>query len=746
METKTIASPAILKASAGLLLSVSLLAMTAHNAHAQQSATQLDTITVQGGEPAPAATAAPEEAPAPAAAESAWGPVDGLVATRSATGTKTDTPILTTPQSVSVVTADQVEQQGAQSVSEALAYTPGLFVQPQGESSRFDETRIRGFQAVQYLDGLRLPFNQFWSQPSIDPYGLERIEVLKGPSSSLYGYNAPGGLINMVSKRPTKEKFGEVVFETGTNSLLQGGFDLGGAVKENERFQYRLTGLLRDSETEVDFTKDDRFFIAPALTWTPTADTSITFLSNYGKDEGNYPQQYLPAQGTLLPNPNGRIPRSRFAGEPGFDDFEREQWWVGYALDHRVNDVWSVRQNLRYMHVDLDMDSMRGEGLVPGSLTTVNRTAFYSQAASGLFAVDNQAQANFGTGPLEHTLLLGLDYQREAGDLKFEFSAAPALNIYNPVYGMAVPPPQGVFQNNEQTLTQTGVYLQDQIEHGRWNLILSGRYDWAETDTFNLVTSTRTVQKDEDFTGRAGLSYLFDNGIAPYVAYATSFQPQSGTDALGNTFSATTGTQMEAGVKYQPPGTNALLTLSLFDIEQEDYVTFDPATFLGVQSGVVEVRGFEAEYKGDLTRNLEAIFSYAYLDSAITKSVDPDEIGRPFPMAPEHQASAWLYYTFGEGRLDGISVGGGVRYVGENFSEVSTDTPFLVEDYTLFDATVRYDLGKANPDLEGVELAVNATNLFNEYYLTYCSNSDFGNTYCSLGAGRTVTASVTKRW
>lgn len=730
------------------MVAAAAIAGVSDRALSQQApaAQQLDTINVEAQRARPSrrrmqqAPQAPQPPSAPV--ERGDGPVQGYVASQSLTGTKTDTPILETPQSISVVTQDQITDQAAQTLNQALRYTPGVFVEPNGVSSRYDETRVRGFTPVQYLDGLVLPYNQFWATSRIEPYGLERIEVLKGPASVLYGQNSPGGLMNMVSKRPTAEPLREVELQTGSLDRLQGAFDLSGPANQEKTLFYRLTGLMLDSDTAVDFTKDKRLYIAPAFTWRPNIDTTLTVLAHYGEDKGSYPHQYLPAQGTLYFNPNGRIPQSRFAGEPGFDSFDRRQYALGYAFEHHLSDVWTVRQNLRYAAADVYLNALRSEGLLP-DLTTLMRSAFNIQADVGTFTVDNQAQADFDTGVFRHKLLVGLDYMKTAGDVDIKFAfPAPSINIFNPVYGQAIPA-LGPFQKNSTDASQLGLYVQDQIRFGRWLLTLGGRYDWADNEVNNLLANTVAARDDKAHTERAGLSYIFDNGVAPYVSYSTSFQPVTDqVDAAGNPFKPTTGTQYEAGIKYQPPGTKSLFTLAAFDITQQNVVTSDPATFTATQTGEIRVRGFEAEARTSLSESLDLIAGYTYLDSETTQSTNPYEVGRVVPLTPRHQASVWGLHTFRHGPLNGFALGGGVRYVGETYSETQSPDPVLVPSYTLVDAVAQYDLGVLDPSLKGARLAVNVKNIFDKYHVTFC----YGLAYCSLGAGRTVLATLSYRW
>lgn len=703
---------------------------------AQQAAPaiRLDTIEVQGN------------------GERAGGPVDGYVATRSASGSKTDTPILEVPQTVNVVTADQIRAQGAQSVSEALRYTAGVRGEVYGGASQFDSyTQIRGFKADLFLDGTRLPDGAAtadWTTSVIEPYGLERVEVLKGPSSVLYGQSGPGGLVNMVSKRPLATPFREIQLQTGSYGRLQGAFDLSGPIDPQGQFLYRLTGLGRMSETQTDFIDDDRIFIAPAFTWRPSADTTLTVMGQYLRErDGKTSFNYLPTSGTLYPNRvNGRLPWNRYAGEPGFDRFDRDQGSVGYAFEHRFNDVLTFSQNLRYTQNDVYLRALNRNGELLADNRTLNRAAFRIDATARAFTLDNRLQAKFGTGPLTHTALIGLDYRNEISQYDVGRGPAASIQIFNPVYGAAIADPGINFQRKDAELRQLGFYLQDQIKLDRWIVTLSGRYDIADvkTRTHTLTTNTlvRSKANDRAFSGRAGLSYVFDNGLAPYVSVSTSFQPTAETDFFGGAFKPLTATQYEAGIKYQPNWINASLTAAVFDIRQQNTLTADPNPahpFARVQLGEVSVRGFDVEARAQLTEGLGLIASYAFLDHEITRSSVVADIGKRLPSTPMHQGSLWADYTIRGGALAGLGFGGGVRFVGSTYDTANT---VRIPSYTLVDASLSYDLGKAVPALNGAKLSVVARNLFDRYYVSQCGNVPG----CTLGSRRSVLATLTYRW
>lgn len=664
------------------------------------------------------------------------GPIKGYVPTRSAGGTKTNTSLLETPQAISIVGREQIADQRAQTIVEALRYTAGVSTNINPNDTRFESIRIRGFEPVLYLDGMQLPYgSQLFGRPKVDPFMLDRVEVLKGPSSALYGQIAPGGMINMISLLPTTTPVRMIEFQADSFGRAQAGFDVGGPTDAKGDLLYRITGVIHGGGTQIDHVDDFRGAIAPSFTWKPDLDTTLTVLGSFQKDDGGVSIQFLPASGTLYPSVNGPIPINRFVGEPGFNQFTRTQYWAGYQFEHQINNTWTVRQNLRYAALDTEVKAVMGAGLANPS--TLNRFAFVVPEKADAFTVDNQAEARFNTGSLSHIALFGLDYRHTSSEFSQYFGAAPPINLYNPAYGtpVAFPP---LSSRSAQKQDQLGLYVQDQIAFDRWRLTLSGRHDWVSTEGVDYIKKTTQNQSDSAFSGRAGLNYLFDSGVSPYVAYARSFQPSTAATASGVPFKPTTGEQYEVGVKYQPVGTNILLTAALFDITQQNVVT----TMGIVQSQIGEARsrGLELEASASLATGLKMVASYTYTDTETTKSLIPDQIGRRLITVPLNQAALWGDYTFQDGPAAGFGFGAGVRYIGGSYGDAVSN--LAIPDYTLFDAAVHYDLSNLDPSLRGTKVAVNVNNLFDKTYVSTCPSLS----QCYYGTGRIVTGSLRYSW
>lgn len=676
-------------------------------------------------------------------------PVKGFVAKTSSTATKTGTPILETQQSISVITADQLKAQNAQTVGQALDYTPGVVSQPGGSDPRFDAPRIRGFDGrqSQYLNGLRLMRTA--GAPAIDPYQLERIEVLRGPASVMFGQGNPGGIINLISKRPTFDSFGEVGLQFGSYDTYGTYFDVGGPVTDGSDFAYRVTGLARTASAQVDELDNDRYFIAPAFTWQPDEDTKLTILTSVQHDNPSTPSG-VPA---LFADTLGR---DFYVGDKSFDHSNRTLTNLGYEFEHRLNDTWTFRQNLRYSNFDWNYQALGMSSTVanpaygPGVGAdghSILRNATFQDELLNTFNVDNNLLGEFETGDLEHKLLVGLDYRYFSNNVHTRFFRATPLDILNPVYGG----PISLLSRTTDTivdtnLSQVGIYIQDEMAYDNWRATFGLRQDWASTegDTTNFLPATpvsRSLdQNDHKLTGRAGLGYVFDNGIAPYVNYSTSFEPVAPSTSLANPV-PTEGKQLEIGVKYQPDGWDGFFSAAVYDLRQKNVSNTQSigGTSVTNQIGEVRVRGVELEGVTSLTDGLNLRAAYTYTDA---KADAPGTLlnGLPLDNVPEHAASLWVDYSFAEGSpLEGVGIGAGVRYVGERYGYATYGSPAALHIYdldavTLFDAALTYKK-------EGITASLNFRNLADKDYIASCSS--FG---CTYGDGRTVMGKLTFNW
>ncbi|BET95565.1 ferrichrome porin FhuA [Xenorhabdus sp. TCT-1] len=666
-------------------------------------------------------------------------PEKNFVESDSAAGTKSLTPLIKTPQSISVINRTQMEAQGAMSVADALNYSSGVVTNYRGSSNRNDEVITRGFRyAPKFLDGLS--YNN-----QLDPWLLERVELVHGPASVLYGQVSPGGLINMTSKRPTDQPIHKVQMKAGNQSLGELAFDFGGALGDNIPVLYRLNGVLSTQKQFVKDYKKERIAIAPALTWIPNNNTTFTLLTSYQYDPKAGFRNFYPKIGTVTSVPNaGYIPYKMNLSDPSFNQSRREQGSIGYILEHDIDDVFSFQQNLRYSKSDERTKYLvYASDLTP---TTIKRFPQREHNDAQAINVDNQLKALFSMSNIEHNVISGIDYKWVDSHSKLwrnrDKEGKHDFDWSNPIWGIPVNENElSLSLNNKKKLHQLGVYGQDQLSWENWNLVLSGRYDWTETKQQNLIKNTSTTQKDRAFTGRAGLLYAFDNGISPYISYSTSFEPnldqgKSGTPA----FKPTKGEQTEIGIKFQPKDHNTLLTLSLFDITQKNVTTSVPGAGFSEQIGKIGSKGVEAEVHSQITPEINLIASYTYTDTKTKDDLRTARVGKRVPSIPEHAASAWGSYSFTQTALKGFTLGAGVRYTGSTSGDY--EETFHVKPYTLYDLMAKYDLGEASPQLKGASVQLNVNNLTNKRYVASCSNAGA----CFYGSGRSIVATVEYTW
>jgi iron complex outermembrane receptor protein len=724
---------------------------------AQSGAQNLPSVTVTAPEARPRAATAPQRR-APRASEQAAdrnkpqprrdvglvetprGPVNGYVAGRSSSGTKTDTPIVETPQSVSVIGAEQIRDQKPNKLDEVLRYTAGVRAGTFGADTRNDWWLIRGFKSDDiglFLDGLQLFYTSYasWRLP---PSNMERVEVLRGPSAVLYGGSSPSGIVNVISKMPPAEPIRYI--ETGVNNFGNAyvGFDVGGPIAtqpQDGKLFYRVVGEIRNGGTQVDFTPDNNYFIAPSFTWKPDADTSFTVLASASKTDTRG-INFLPYQGTVTNAPFGKIPTNFFVGDPSVDKFTREQEMLGYQFERNLTDNLTFRQNARFAHIDLTYRGYIGNGWDNINTATMGRYNWYAKNTANQANLDNQLEYRFNTGPVRHTMLFGVDLKGyQIDDYQAFGFGVSSINVFNPSYGTAeVPLPSAPFRNFLITQKQAGTYLQDQMKLGNFTLVLSGRNDWVETtqdarDTGAIVAS----REDSKFSGRAGLIYNFDNGIAPYVSYATSYNPVIGLNANNQLFLPETGQQTEIGVKVAPKGFNGYFTASVFDLKRQNVATTAGTPILLNQTGEVTSRGIELEAVANATKELKLIGAFTAYHLFNSRDLDPSLVGKTPTNTPQLLVSGWADYTFKDGPLEGFGFGGGVRYVGSSWADPANtlEVPAVV----LGDLALHYEW-------QNWRTALNVINLTDKIYVASCASA----TSCFYGDRRRVTASVSYKW
>ena len=657
------------------------------------------------------------------------GPTAGYVTNRTLSATKTDTPIIEIPQSISVINRNEMDMRGVQNFTEALRYVPGVVVDQFGfNGTGFEYLGMRGFN-VQTTANFRDNLSQaatgiFFGAFITDPYALERVDVLRGPTSVMFGRGDAGGIVNRVTKLPTATPAREFEIQYGNFDRKRVAADFG-LSNADGTLMFRLVTSALDTDTQVRFpnTNGDRagirrFYIAPSLTWRPCDKTSITLFGEILNNRSGAAAFYSAA-------PDGITPTNALISDPGFTRYSTNQASFSYKLEHHFNETWTARQNFRYMRQDGSFRDINPLGFASdsaGALTPImGRSAISTAERVDQTVLDTHLQGKLSTGPVNHTVLAGIDWNRmDSAGIRLA-GGAPSLNVFNPIYFQPIPTPADPDLDAKQRLDQVGFYVQDQIKYQNWILTLSGRHDRVSnnsTATFGGVFTVPFKNRDSAYTGRAGLTYLFSNGMAPYVSYSQSFLPQAGL-ADGAPFDATRASQYEVGVKFQPPGTRSLFTVALFDLTKTNVLTPDLRIGgLFTQTGEIRSRGAEVEARTEIYRGLNFIGAFTYNDVKVTKSEDGFEGNMPIRV-PNTTTSGWLDYNFSAlniSWLKGFGIGGGVRYVGRVFNDdANTST---TPSFTLFDAVVRYDHGPWR-------FFVNANNIFNEKYFSASSGGNF---------------------
>ncbi|MUJ27536.1 TonB-dependent siderophore receptor [Aliivibrio fischeri] len=651
------------------------------------------------------------------------------------TATKTSLEPEETPQGITVLDGEVLEQRSVKSLNEALRYVPGVTTEQKGGAvTMYDTFNIRGFDVNQsYYDGLVLQYLNGWNlQPQIDPIAIQQIEVFKGPTSVLYGSMPPGGMVNMIAKTPQKEKSTDVKVATGTGNLVEASIDTTGQFGDSD-FSYRFIALARQKDGQVDYTEEERYVIAPSVDWQVSDRTLINFNMYYQNDPSMGMNSAMPASGMIYDNPNGSTDPSTFVGDKNWSTFEREFFMAGYKINHEFNNNWSFLQNFRYMNASLYQENTyhveAGFNPSTGELT---RYAYSTDESSTGYTIDNQLSGRVMAGNVEHNLLFGIDYQKLDGDSIYtDFGEVKGFNIFSPNNDMIDRNSlSGTAYLDKVKVEQLGFYAQDQIRIDRLILIAGGRYDSfkGSNDYNGSLTETNT----DNFSYRVGALYELESGFSPFISYATSFEPVAGSE--GKSYDPELAEQLEIGVKYSSTDYTKTASASVFNIVKSNMLMADPDDFQKqVQLGEVKSQGLELQGQWLITDSWDMSVNYTYIDMEITK--DDDLEGKTPIYVPTHAASLWSNYYIYDGILTGTRISGGLRYVGE--MEMDAANTDKVPDYTLADVSIGYELDGISESLTGATAQLSATNLFNtEYYSCYDSAN------CWYGAEQTVELSI----
>ena len=656
------------------------------------------------------------------------------VATKANSALKSDAPLFKTAQSVSVVTREQLDQKQAKTLADALEGVAGVGAGKLGRRG-WDDFIIRGQTSSDsvYVDGLRVGQNTY---VATELSGMDQVQVLKGPASINFGLVAPGGMVNLVTKRPQAESFARATMTYGSYNLKEGTFDLNYSPNNSEKGAFRLNGRISDQDDPTDYVYFKNYYISPSYNFDLGDNTDLSVIASYQHRE-YIRQQGLPVIGTLKDNPNGAIDRSLYIGDPDFGKYEADVYRTGYTFKHAFENGWNFNQNFAVQKTEMDGKAVfarTGSNFwADKNYTTISRkNNSRHQIIDNLsYAIDNRLNNQFDLYGMQHDINIGVDAFQEKSDYTNNRCNIGDLNIYAPVYGQTVTCSNPVSNHDINRLKYAGLYIRDRIQlNDQLLLSLSGRQDWAQTQTTSLITGNSSKQSDEAFTGSASVMYTFNDIVAPYVSYATSFTPNSGTDVNSNPFKPEKGKQVEVGMKLQSPDQRIQGAIAWYDLKRQNVVVNDSVNpNEKVQRGEQLTRGIETELSSEILKGLKLTAAYTYTaDAKISKDADISNIGKALNNVPEHSYSLSARYKFDPASKFGWYIGGGFR--GETYKTMDK-LDVHIPGYTVFDTEAGYDAGHW-----GAQLAIR--NLFDKDYYAGALNENL----VTLGNPRQINFTV----
>ncbi|MBV1822764.1 TonB-dependent siderophore receptor [Komagataeibacter oboediens] len=723
--------------------------------------------------------------------EAAIGPGVGYVATYTDAGTKTDTPITQIPNSVYVITKQQILDQQAQTVAEVLRYMPGVYAERLGTASigsaaggnanGTGSIMMRGFAATQYVDGL-----SSWSLAAGETAFVERVETLNGPASVLYGQVGPGGLIATQLKQPGETPIRNVSVGFGNWGRYEATFDVGDKITKSGNLKYRIAGIGVTQGSQTDYLHYKRVGVLPSIKWDIDEKTSLTLIGQYLYAPSEAQGDGYPGVGTLVRGKYGYLPRSRFLGDPSINENGQRTASFEYQFQHKFNKFLEFQQTFRYEDSSTHMNQTYLQGSLQAD-QTIKRRAWRQDSSSATVALDSRFVGHLKTGALQQTLVAGMDFRRVhlTQNIAYDMNGAGYVNIWDPVYYQVYPdyslnsPDNIEWDGFKENQYQSGIYFQDQIKWKRLSILLGGRQDWynytavgTTADNFEsaghgVITNPYVDYKQNPsaskFTWRAGLTYNFDFGLTPYFSYATSFIPQTGSFQYnGQAAKPLNGKQFEVGLKYLVPKSNILLTAAAYDIKENHYqITDTEHPGYEADAGTVTSKGVELSAHANVTKDIRLTASYSFNETRVMKSnntvwltdmygnaIGPNdgaisEQGKYVAGLPRHMVNMFVDYTLPRKIFYGLGVNFGIRYIGSTYADNANS--YKVPSYLLFDVGAYYDFQNASPMLKGLKAQLAISNLANTRYVTSCSSGDGGGS-CYYGQAQRIYGNFSYSW
>lgn len=652
-------------------------------------------------------------------------------ARRSGSATKTDTPLDEVPQAVSVIPATVLDDLRSPRIEKALDYAGGVARQNDFGGLTMYEYSIRGLTTSEfYKDGFSV--NRGYMNPQ-DPSNVERIDVLKGPASSLYGRGDPGGTINIVSKRPQNDRFARLDLSAGRWDRYRSSLDVNTLLDDEGTMLYRLNLAVEDNKSFRDYRSSERQFFAPAFSWELSPQTRLLVQAEVIRSSQVFDR------GVVAPNDHlGSVSRSDFFGEPDDGEIDNNNESLQAEIEHDLNASWTVRLASHYKQGRLNGGATEASFLADDA-RTLNREYRYRDFDWQDSITQLELRGLVYTGDIEHNLLIGTEYERYAKDERLmRTRPISTIDIRAPVYGQPRPPfsvgPGGRSTDRHELVHSRSLNLQDQMRLSEKLFgVIGARYDHYEHRLDNEVTGTRTEQTHEKITPRIGALYQLTPEVGVFANASQSFKPNTGAPrpGTGTSFDPEEGVGYEAGFKFDLLDSRLGMTVAAFHLTKENVLTADPAdSTYQIAAGEVRSRGIDLQLTGQLTDEVRVIGAYAYVDAEVTKD-NTLASGSRLLNVPEHSGSLLGVYEFLDGGLKGLELGGGVNYVGDRSGNVA-DSGFELPGYTTVDLLARY---KATQDLT---LGVNLNNAFDR---TYYERS-YSNVWVMPGEPRNLSLSL----
>ena len=627
---------------------------------------------------------------------------DGYGSDDGFTATKTPTPLIDVPQAVTAITRDQLDDQNATSLNEALRFVPGVSLET-GEGHR-DEVFIRGQETTAdfFIDGLRDDAQYY--RPL---YNIERVEVLKGANALIFGRGAGGGAINRVSKTA---RIGETRVAGAASVDTHGAFSLASdlALPLGDTVAARLNATYEEFDNHRDVYEGRFIGVSPTATFALGPVTELVLSYTYDDDERVTDRGVPSFQGRPLTGYD-----ETFFGDPDYNISEVEAHIARARIDHGFGGGLSANATLQYAHYDKFYSNIVPSGAADTDGDGIADTVSLGGYESGTVRENLIGQANLvwegETGAIGHTLLLGAEFSQQDTDAD-RFGATLAQSTVDLADTIFIPSFTTSFSRaSTSELSTLSFYIQDQVDIGDiLQLVIGARYDEFDLESYDIGNDFAAARKDDRISPRLGIILKPQDSLSLYASYSESFLPAS-----GNQFTVLSDTTInlepesfetwEAGVKYAPRN-DLLVTAAVFRLDRKDTPFTDPVTNTVLQTGATRVQGFEASLAGSVTEQLHVNIGYTYLDGEIRSDTNFAGIGTELQQLPEHQIGAWGRYDF----TDTLGVGLGLVHQSSQFASYSNDV--VLPSYTRVDAAVFYTLS------DRISLQLNIENLLDEEY------------------------------